>query len=43
MFIGFALFVAVFMSIAWQFAVTELAEIQSERKASIEESTLDVV
>lgn len=43
MFFGFALFVAIFMSIAWQFAVAELADIQSKAKPSIKEQTTEVV
>ena len=42
MFFGLALFVALFTILAWQFAVAELAELQSQPQIQIEESTAEV-
>ena len=37
LFYGFTLFVFLFLLIAWQFAATELAELQSKSNTTIEE------
>ena len=39
LFYGFALFITLFMLVAWQFAAAELADIQTEQKSSIEKRT----
>jgi len=42
MFFGLAVFVALFTLLAWQFAVAELAELQTQPEITVEESTAEV-
>lgn len=39
LFYGFALFISLFMLVAWQFAAAELVDIQTEKKSAIEKRT----
>lgn len=41
MFFGLALFIALFTMVAWQIAMAELAELQSQPQIQIEESTAE--
>lgn len=43
MFFGFALFIALFTLVAWQFAKEELTEIQTEQQVTVEETALEAV
>jgi len=43
LFFGFALFVALFTLIAWQFAKEELTEIQAEPQVTVEDTSAEVI
>lgn len=43
LFFGFALFVGFALTIAWQFAAAELADLQGEPKSAVQKNSSEIV